>query len=372
MSERTIIKLVVAGVVVLFLIIAVIVLFNLEEVKGNEIGVLETWSGGVDPNPRASKTYVLFPGFTQTMYKYPLSLYVFVMNDTPNSGMDHGRDYDSYKVQSAEGQDMKISLNVQWRIDPTKVIEIHKTVHPPMTETGEYVGEKLLRPVVMRVVKDQATRRTAVEAYSGSGLVKLQSDIYSDLTNPTCELRLRGIIVENFVIEGIALDPGYIGEITSRQIAMQKKLKEDELTKAADASALRAKAEAQADYNKRLVEAERDKQVGILEAERDRQVNILKAEAEQQKRVLEATGGRDASLLQAEGILAIGKAEAEAQRSKLSAYAADGSAMWVKVQIADALAKSMQNVKGYLPHDINVITLGTNFEDAVSKIVSGK
>jgi regulator of protease activity HflC (stomatin/prohibitin superfamily) len=267
---------------------------------------------------------------------------------------------------------MHISLNVQWRIDPTKVIEIHKTVRHD-------IEEKMLRPVVMRVVKDQATRRTAVDAYSGSGLVKLQNDIYVDLTNQSGELRQRGIIVENFVIEGIRLEPKYIGEITERQVATQRKLKADEQTKAAQAEALRAEAEAQADLKKRVVEAERDKQVGILNAEKEAQQRILSAEASkkqvildaeahQQKLVLEATGMRDAKLLEAQGILAIGQSEAEAQKLKLTAYAVPGSEIFARIEVARWFATGHQNVKGYLPSDMNIYTLGNNFSHAIENL----
>ncbi|MDD2814242.1 MAG: SPFH domain-containing protein [Thiotrichaceae bacterium] len=364
----------VGGIVILLLAITLL-LFKFETVEGNQIGVLETWIDGIDPNPYPTKTYFLFPGFSKKIYTYPLSLQVFVMNDrTDQQGETaSGRERDSYLVQSSEGQDMHISLNVQWRIDPVKVIDIHKTVR-----TG--IEEKMLRPVVMRVVKDQATRRTAIDAYSGVGLVQLQADIYTDLINPAGELRQRGIIVENFVIEGIRLDPKYIGEITERQVATQRKLKADEQTKAAQAEALRAEAEAQADLKKRIVEAERDKQVGILNAEKEAQQRILSAEAakkqvildaeaHQQKLVLEATGTRDAKLLEAQGILAIGQSEAEAQKLRLSAYAVPGADIFARVEIARWFASGHQNIKGYLPSDMNIYTLGSNFSNAVENLV---
>ncbi|ALG68175.1 SPFH domain-containing protein [Beggiatoa leptomitoformis] len=349
-------------------------LLKIATVNGNQVGVLETWTGGVQSEPYPARTYFLFPGFSQTMFTYPLSLQVFVMNDKAyNQEFAEGREKDAYLVQSSEGQDMHISLNVQWRIDSSKIVDIHRTVR-------DNIEEKMLRPVVMRVVKDQATKRTAIEAYSGEGLVKLQTDIFIALTDPNSELRTRGILVENFVIEGIRLDPKYIGEITERQVAVQRRLKADEQTKAAQAEALRAEAEAQADLKRRVVEAERDKQVGILNAEKESQQSmlaaeaskrqvVLNAEAQQQKFVLEATGTRDARLLEAEGTLAIGKSEAEAQRLRLSAFAVAGADAYVKVEVAKAFATAHQNVKGYLPNDMSIYTLGSNFMDAIENMM---
>lgn len=346
-------------------------------VEGNMVGVEETYSGGVNPIPLPSRTY-WYNGITTKIYQYPLSLQVFVMNDKSASQGEagNGRENDAYLVQSSEGQDMHISLNVQWRIDPSKVIEMHKTVRAD-------IGETLLRPVVMRVVKDQATKRTAIEAYSGNGLVQLQTDIYKQLSDPMGELRNRGVIVENFVIEGIKLNDKYVSEITDRQVAIQNKLKEDELTKAATAAALRVQAEAQSDLQRQVVAAERDKQVGVLNAERDASIKVLTAqsnqkqvelaaEGERQKLVLEATGNRDAALLEAQGIIAKGTAEAEAKKLALSAYAVPGADAFVKIEVANAFAKSTQGVQGYLPQDMHVMMLGSKFTEAIDGLMNPK
>ena len=60
-------------------------------VEGNEIGVKETWDGGVEAQPLQPKTYVLFPGFTQKVFIYDMSSQVFVMNDQANETFGEGR-----------------------------------------------------------------------------------------------------------------------------------------------------------------------------------------------------------------------------------------------------------------------------------------
>lgn len=372
------------GIPILILIVLFIVVSPVT-VDGNEVGVLETWMSGVIQTPYPAKTYFLFPGFAQTMYKYPTSLQIFVMNDKQEADGEagEGRARDAYKVQSSEGQDMWVSLSVQWRIDPSMVVLVHTDIHPPTNKFGAYMGEVALRPILQRVVKDKATLCPAIDAYSGAGLVQLQTDIFNALSDSEGVLRkTKGIIVENFVIEGIELNKDYIGEIIARQIATQKTLKEKEAMKAAEAAALTAKAVAQADLNTQVVAAERDKQIGILKAEEQAQVRVLdaeakqkevllQAEAEKQKLVLEATGNRDASLLQAEGILAVGKAEAEAKKLQLSAYAVPGADAFVKIEVANAFAQSTKEIKGYLPQDMNVFTLGTHFNEAVELLCKG-
>ncbi len=359
-------RLIKIGAVLVVLTVVLLMTFSLHTVPGNMVGVKETFSGGVQPDPLPARTYFLFRP-TEAIYDYPLSMQVFVMNDRKESEGEQGegRDQDSYLVQSSDQQDMRISLQVQWRIDPAHVVEMHKQVRNNITE-------RLLRPVVMLEVKNAATKRTAIEAYSGEGLVKLQGEIWSRLTAVDGELRQRGVFVDNFVIEHIGLNPKYTDEITARQIAIQKTLKEKELTTAAQAEALRAKAEAEADLNRQVVAAERDKQVGILKAEQQKQQAILQAEGSKQTQALQATGARDAALLEAEGTLAKGKASAEAQKLQLSAYAVPGADAFVKIEVAKAMGTSMGNVKGWLPQGMNVATIGESWTQAIERLTAGK
>jgi len=373
---KQIISLVIAGVVIVTLIVASLFIVDITTVEGNEIGVKETWEGGVEPDALQPKTYVLFPGFTQKIFKYDTSSQVFVMNDAANSTYGEGRTRDSYLVQSSEGQDMRISLNVRWRRDPAFVIEQHKTVR-------DNVEEKILRPEIMRIVKDRATTRTALDAYSGEGLVKLQSDISSALMSPEADLRKRGVIVENFVIEHIGLDPAYVEQIKARQVAVQERLRAIEETRAAEARAERAKAEAQAAYEKALVDAKRDKEVGVLEAQKQAEQQVLDAtaaarrvelaaEADKNRNVLAATGEQQAALLRAQAIEALGKAEAEATRLKLSAYSAEGSEAFVRIEVSKSMSEAFKNIDGYLPQDMTINLLSDSFLQAVHSVVGGK
>lgn len=354
-----------AGIGVIFLVIVAVLFlaFDITTIKGNELGVKETWSSGVVNEVYQPKMYFLMPG--ETLYPYDASSQVFVMNDKPSAQerIAQGREKDAYKVQSSEGQDMTISLNLRWRINPLKLVEIHKTVRND-------IEEKLIRPVVMRVVKDEATKMKAIDAYSGEGLVRLQASIQTALTGSGegAELKERGVIVESFVVERIELDPKYIEEIKGKQIATQKTLRAAEEQKAAEAQALVAKAEAQADFNKRTVEAERDAKVMVTAAQAENEKAILTAKAEQQKLTLEAEGKKAAMIATAEGTLAMGKAEAQAKELMLKAYAAPGADSWVKVEVSKNLSTGISGIKGYLPSDLQVNLLTENFTKAVDSL----
>lgn len=354
------IKLVISGIVLIVALVVTLMTFKVVSIEGNQLGVKETWSDGVQKEILQPKTYFLFPGWSQTVYKYDASSQVFVMNDKTSSKGETGigRDADAYLVQSQEGQDMKISLNLRWRIDPAKLISIHTTVR-------EDIEDKIIRPVVMRVVKDKATKMKAIDAYSGEGLVKLQADIQSALSgkdkNETDELAERGVTVENFVIEHIELDPQYIVEIKGKQIATQKTLRSKEEQIAAEAQALVAKSLAQADYNTQEVQAKRDAIVKVTAAQAANESAVIAAKAEAQKLILEAEGKQKSMEAIAIGTLAMGKAEAQAKELMLKAWAVPGADSFVKVEVSKNLGTAFSGIKGYLPEKMTINTFTDNF-----------
>lgn len=377
-TQKTV-KLITLGIVGIVGLIVAFTMVKFQTVKGNEYGILETWGGGVISEVYPPKTHILFPGFMKKMFIYDGASQVFVMNDKPMSQEKTavGRDVDAYLVQSQEGQDMKISLNLRWRIDPKQLVLIHKTVRLD-------IEDKIIRPVVMRVVKDKATKMKAIDAYSGEGLVRLQEEIQTALSGrdskETDELSERGVIVENFVIEHIELDPKYIEEIKGKQIATQKQLRAVEEQKAAEAEALVAKAKAQAEYNTKLVaqqllatnmviQAQADNERVIIAAKAQQQQLQIEAEGQKQKLTLEAEGKQAAMEATAKGTLAMGQAEAKAKELMLNAYTTAGPEAFVKVEVSKALASGFQNIQGYLPEKISITTLSQNFVDAVGSVM---
>ena len=358
-------------VVIACIVIGIFAVYDAETVEGNEIGVLETWGGGVSSIPLQPKSY-LINRCTESVYRYSTSTQIFVMNNVSSrhDKVSAGREQDAYTVQSSEGQDLIISLNLQWRIDPVKVIEIHKTVR-------NNIEEKLIRTALMKIVKDEATTYTAIDAYSGPGLVKLQAAIFNKLHDPKfCNLKERGIIVEGFVIERIDLDQKYVAEIRDKQVAVQRRLRFEEEQKTAVAQVEKVKAETVAEAQKAIANAQRDKEVGILEAEKRKQQMILDAEAEKQKMVIaadaqkqkliaEAQGQRDADLLKAQGTIALGEADAKAQKLKYEAYNVAGAENYVKVEVAKHMASAVQNIKGYLPNNVSYSLIAADYMKSI-------
>ena len=365
---------IIAIVAFVVIIIAGLIFVRIKSINGNEVGVKETWSEGVANKPLTPKTYVYFP-VSEEIFVYPTNSQVFCMNNRKeNDEFAEGRRVDAYECQSQEGQSMKISLNVRYHLDPEKIIDLHKTVR-------DNFEERLLRPEIMRIVKDAATTRTALVAYSGQGLVDLQNEIFHKLSDKNSDLYNRGVVVENFVIEEINLDPKYVEQIQAKQVAVQQSLRLIEETKAANQAAEKAKATAQADFEKAVVEAKRDKETGILNAQKEAQQQILAAEAAKTKavlaaeaqkasNVLAAQGEQESGLLRAQAIEALGKAEASATKQKLQAYAVTGADAYVKIQVAESMSHAFGGIKGYLPEKMTVNLLADQYDKAVNVLIN--
>ena len=379
-------KLIWAAFLVVVIAVAFFATVNWTHVRGNQLGVKETWTHGILDQSFPPKTYMLFPGYSQTMYRYDMSPKVFVMSDAevPKGDHEKGRSKDAYRVKSADNQTMTFEMSMQWRFDPAMIVLVHREYHCPIgTDAENIIEERLLRPVVQKAANTEGTARKAIDAYSGAGFVALQKAIEAFLTDPKGDLRQHGIIVENFVIQQITLDPAYIGEINMRQVAEQKKLRLDKETEAAVAESLRAKAEAQADYEKQVVEARRKKEQVVLESEgaAAQQVNqakaaaekaVLAAEADAKRVTLAANAERDAGAARASAILALGTAEAEATKLKMSAYNSPGVDNYVRMEVAKSVATAFAGVQGYLPEGMHINLLSGNFMDAVNSIMGSK
>lgn len=370
-------NLIILGVVILAGVIVCGFMVDVESIEGNQLGVMETWEGGPQDEPLNPKTYFLFPSWRYRIFRYDMGLRVFVMNDRAMSeeGGALGREKDSYLVQSKDQQDMKISTSTQFRLDPAKIVYVHKRIRGSIANNPkkcmDVIAETILRPVLLRVIKDEATLLKATDAYAGEGLVKLQANIHKALTRAGSELADRGVIVENFVIEGITLDNKYVEEIRARQIAVQREQRAVQEEKAAIAEAAKAKAEAQKEYEQAIVKAKQEKEVGVMNAEMKAEQEVKAAEAAAKQVTIAAKAKQQASEAEAAAILAKGKAESEAKRMMLSAYAVQGADAFVQIEVSKSVADAFRNIDGYLPERMTINLLSDTFMDAVKGVMSG-
>jgi regulator of protease activity HflC (stomatin/prohibitin superfamily) len=380
----------VAGLLGIAALVGLIAVFlfgvKIRTVEGNEIGVKETWSEGVLPEPLPPKTYVMFPGFNQTIYTYTTSGRVFAMNDKSETEepFAEGRRSDALMVNSLDNQRVSFHVTITWRIDPAHVVALHKNYR-------DNIEERLIRPEVVNAVGIRATLQNAIDLSSGPKLNELRVVVTQELRSPTGKLAQSGVIVERFVIEKSKLNPEYEKVIESRQLAIaqesqareQKKANES-IAEAARAAALKQQYEQvvaaetaakqqvisqQAASDKATIEAKANALNTVTTQEAAAKVVVINAKAEADRQVAISEATKQAEINRAVGIEAVGRAEAEAQKLRLQAYAVPGADAFVRVEVSKQLASAFQNVKGYLPANVNYTTVGKDFDGAVNALV---
>lgn len=363
-------------------------LIKIRTVAGNEIGVLETWSDGVDATPLQPKTYVFMPGFNKAVYTYPTSGRVFVMNDKTNNAepFAEGRRSDPLLVNSLDNQQVKFHIIVTWRVDPAHVVALHKNYR-------DNIEERLIRPEVVRAVSIRATIQNAIDLYSGAKLNDLRREVEAELIAVNGRMASNGVLVSSFVIEKPDFtNVEYVKAIEARQLAIATESQAREQTKANLALAESAKAAAlkvqfetivaaetsakqnviaqQANSDKATIATKADAINTITQQEAAARVVVINAKAEADRQVAISEATKQAELNRAVGIEAVGRAEAEAKRLLLSSYAVPGSDLYTRIQVAASLATSFAGVKGYLPQGVTYNTVSRDFDQGVSLLVA--
>lgn len=356
---------------------------SMHTVAGNEVGVKEDWSTGVQSDPLPPKTYMV-NHFTTKIYNYPTSGQVFVMNSKTDAEepFAQGRRSDPVLVNSLDNQQVEFDLIVTWRRDPTHVVELHK-------QYRDNIEERLIRPAVVNIVTTHATLLNAIELYSGEKLNKLKVDVTNDLRE---QLLPKGVIIDSFVVERPKFkNEHYTEQIEQRQVFLVAQSRAHEEQLANEAEALAAKAKAEAGANQQIVAAEAAKQVAILQQqavaeqsivqtsanaknavtqqEADSQKVVLAAKAEAERNVAISEAQKQAEINRAVGIEAVGRAEAEANKLKLASYAVPGADDFVKIKIAESMATAYSGVKGFLPEHATYNVLSDQFQKGVSLLM---
>ncbi|MCK4379010.1 MAG: hypothetical protein KAW01_06680, partial [Deltaproteobacteria bacterium] len=108
-------------------------------------------------------------------------------------------------------------------------------------------------------------------------------------------------------------------------------------------------------------EAKGIKLAKIQKAEAEKRSTVLASEAQ----MVKARNKMEADKMQANGILAIGKAEAESKALELNAYGGDGGERYMRIKIAESLGEGMSNWQ-IIPENMNITAIAENFDKAIN------
>lgn len=323
------IKLGFLSVVVIFVVSLIPKTLSVVTLEGNEVAVLqdimpggrgvldEIWTSG-------TKWYC---GWLMEIHVYDTGIQKITFDD---QAANREAEYPRIQVEVGAngGQRAYIALSANYRLIPSKVVDLHKQ------GIGKTYESVLLKREIVDIINEIARPYpTALDIYSGAGFVEFKNRVEKALRENTV-LKNSGIDIENTIIYGVHLDPAYEAEIAGKQIATQQKLRKVEEVKAAEEEARRifALAEARVAEAKQLAESKK--------------ITVVKeAEAQAAEVVLRATAKRDADLVEASGIIAKGEAQARvAALQRESLYAGESGAWRAKVEIATAQAEKLKNL----------------------------
>jgi regulator of protease activity HflC (stomatin/prohibitin superfamily) len=258
---------------------------------------------------------------------YDISLRNLVMTAQSTSGDREGKD--DLRFKTRDGNDIETDVTVRWRVDPTKVSQIWKTVAP----NTNAVEERLVRPQARSYVRDVLNRLNSEDFYNP----QLRFAAANDATNLlAAHMQPYGVVVEQVLLGDFSFKPEYQNLINSR--------KEAEKT----AEKLEAEILATVEANQANLQAK--------VAELSQALTAAQGDFEQAKR------NADAYLVQrqqgAQATLAEKSAQAEGIRKERSALNSSAGDAYVNLQLIDALTKKEIRQIPKLPGGSNVIIDG--------------
>jgi len=402
MSSKAV-KLLVLLVFMFLLVIFALISFRWVSVDGHERVVWQRVNG-IDDQIGEPGMHFYFH-WTTTPHRYEISNDTFIIDDQttaptnkfmnkkehqfnePDAApiiipvmMEHLTEADKKAGKATGPTPVKVNVLMQYHLDPSKIIELHKTCTPAYRTT-------LIMPILVNTIISKTTILDARTVYQGEGRVKLQGLIEETLKADQ-QLKDKGVVIEQFVIRQIHLeDQDFAAKMTAEARAEQDRKTAEKQKIAYDATAEAERSKAMAEQNKRLVEADTCKGEEIKKAEADNRKKVLAADASMQQAVLAATGEAQKikleaqanmerqrlegeglklrKIAEAEGVLALGKSTAEAQRLMLETFKGEGGLRYAEVEKAKALGTGIQKIY-YVPSTMSINAIAKDFMGAVT------
>ena len=166
-------------------------------------------------SPKGYREMPLDPGlrfvvpFAENVVLYPVTKQTYTMSIAPSEGEIQGDD--SIEARTSDGQRVLVDASVIFKIDPTKVVDVH-------LNWGNRYTNDLVRAVSRGVIRDAVSQYRIEEVYSSkrAELVKRMVDAlvikFSD----------NGLILEEFVLRNISFSDEYSASVEQKQIAEQQ------------------------------------------------------------------------------------------------------------------------------------------------------
>lgn len=272
---------------------------------------------------------------------------------------------DAIVFYSDDGFEIAIDVTVLFQVLPHDAPYVVATIGRDIQD----IKEKIIRPQARSYARILGSRYEGEDFVHGATRETFQNDIHKELKGKTLESRVQmnQALVRHFEVPAQLRQP-----ITDKVIAlkMQEKFEQEQKTQQANADLAREKEKV--NFESAKVVAETKKIKAIISAEEERaveEINVAKKEFIAQGEAKKIQIGADAALYEKEkeatGILALGKAKAEAKKLELAAYEGEGGLRFAEVEKAKALGAGIEKVY-YIPSDMSINAIAKDFENAIT------
>lgn len=200
----------------------------------------------------------IIPGLERVVY-YSTQKQTYTMSIVPSEGQVVGDD--SIYARTSDGQQVLIDASVIYKIDPTKVVQIH-------IDWQDRFSTDFIRPVSRAAIRDAVSQFGVEEVYS-SKRDELSAEI---TTNLAVQLENNGLILEQFLLRNITFSDEYAASVEQKQIAEQQA----------------QQAKFVVEQRKQEAEQERQRAQGIADAA------VIQAKADAESRLIQAQAEADA------------------------------------------------------------------------------
>lgn len=299
--------------IVVVLIAAALAIWGCSEIGPQEAGVRTVMIGfengfgasnwlkrGTSPNALSPGLYINIPHVVN-IDKYPVNELGYDMFKEN----EQGRNDISFKTK--DGQTAWIDVTVRYRLNPEKIPVLHR-------EYGRLYLENVLLPTVRSYLSNELGQYSAEDIFDGRIRRNISTEVVN-LINAGEEGRRGTQEIGLEVIDILLRQFEFTAEY--QEAVNQKKIASDQYLAALDLA------------KKREAEAEGEKLAAVQEAEAHAERIRLEADAELYARLKES-----------EGILQVGKAQAEAQAAMVEALG--GGDILVKLEFAKSLSPKLQ------------------------------
>jgi regulator of protease activity HflC (stomatin/prohibitin superfamily) len=203
------------GIRIILLLVVVAVVFSLAAAG---LVFIEPQEAGVVISAIAPGGYrqdALLPGLhwivplAEYVVIYPTSKQTYTMSIAASEGDVYGDD--SIAARTRDGQEIYVDASVIFRIDPTKVVNVHK-------EWQNRYTNDLVRAQARGVIRDAVSQYGVEEVVSS----KRAEMIDRVTTNMRTKLEENGLLLDDFVLRNIAFSTEYAASVEQKQIAEQQ------------------------------------------------------------------------------------------------------------------------------------------------------